>query len=78
MSTLLDSLNLLKKEKIMFKKIAAAGSLATLAMGQAFAAVPADVQTALTEGKTDAAAVAGLALVIVVGIAVFKYMRKGV
>lgn len=44
--------------------------------GTAQAAVPAGVTTALGDGLTDATAVAALALIIVVGIAVFKYMRR--
>lgn len=44
----------------------------------AFAAVPTEVTTALTDGKADALTVAGLGLVIVICIAAFKYMRKGV
>jgi hypothetical protein len=44
----------------------------------AFAAVPANVTTALGEGLTDAGAVAALALIIVVSIAVFKYMRRAI
>ena len=60
----------------MFKQlsIAALG----LSAASAYAAVPANVTTALTDGLTDATAVASLGLVIVVGIAVFKYMRRGV
>lgn len=42
----------------------------------ASAAVPVAVTTALTDGLADATAVAGLALIIVVGVAVFKYMRR--
>lgn len=60
----------------MFKKSAAV-ALSVVSLS-AFAAVPAEVTTALTTGLTDAVAVAGLALVIFVGVAVFKYMRKGV
>lgn len=44
----------------------------------AFAAVPANVSTAMGDGLTDATAVAALGLIIVVGVAVFKYMRRGV
>lgn len=44
----------------------------------AHAAIPANVQTALDTGLTDASAVAALGLIIVVAIAVFKYMRRGV
>lgn len=43
---------------------------------QANAAVPTEVTAALTGGLTDATAVAALALIIVVGVAVFKYMRR--
>jgi len=44
----------------------------------AFAAVPANVSTALGDGLADAGTVAGLALIIVISIAVFKYMRRAV
>ncbi len=43
-----------------------------------FAAVPAEVTTALGDAKTDSLAVAGLALVVIIAIAAFKYMRKAV
>lgn len=53
--------------------------LAVLAApASAFAAVPANVSTALGEALTDATTVAGLALIIVVGIAAFRYMRRAV
>lgn len=58
-------------------KIVSIAGLSMLA-SQAFAAVPADVTTALTDAKTDSLAVAGLALVVIIGIAAFKYMRRGV
>lgn len=44
---------------------------------QAFAAVPAEITTALGDAKTDALAVAALALVLIVAVIAFKYMRKG-
>lgn len=50
----------------------------SLMFGSAHAAVPAAVTSALTDGLADATAVAGLALVIVVGVAVFKYMRRAI
>lgn len=62
----------------MFKKLAAVAATTAGAAGSAMAAVPADVSTALTEAKTDALVVAGLALIVVIGIAAFKYMRRGV
>lgn len=60
----------------MFKKSAVA--TLGLSAASAFAAVPANVNTALNDGLTDASAVAALGLIIVVAIAVFKYMRRGV
>lgn len=60
------------------KKLAAVGTSLTLAGGQAFAAVPAEVTTALTDAKTDSLVVAGLALVIIIAIAAFKFMRRAV
>ena len=49
-----------------------------LVPSSAFAAVPANVTTALGDALTDATTVAGLALIIVVGIAAFRYMRRAV
>lgn len=60
----------------MFKKTAAA-ALSAFAINS-YAAIPANVQTSLDNGLTDASAVAALGLIIVVAIAVFKYMRRGV
>lgn len=60
----------------MREKIAALAFIASPL--SAFAAVPTNVTTALSDGLTDATAVAALGLIIVVGIAVFKYMRRGV
>ena len=59
----------------MFKKIAIAAM--SLFAAPAMVAVPAEVTAALTGGLIDASAVAALALIIVVGVAVFKYMRRG-
>jgi hypothetical protein len=56
-------------------KYAAGG--AALVTGAAHAAIPTNVSDALSTGLTDATGVAALALIIVVGIAVFKYMRRG-
>lgn len=62
----------------MNKRFATAAVLSAGSIGSAFAAVPANVSTALSDGLTDASAVAALGLIIVVAIAVFKYMRRGV
>lgn len=52
-------------------------SLALVA-GSAFAAVPADVTTALTDAKADATTVAGVVIGIIVAIAAFLYMRRAI
>ena len=49
-----------------------------LAAGSAMAAVPAEVTTAMTDAKADSLTVAGLALVVIIAIAAFKYMRRAV
>lgn len=45
--------------------------------GSAFAAVPADVTTALTDMKADALTVASLVTVALIAVMAFKFMRKG-
>lgn len=49
---------------------------AALVAGSAFAEVPADAITAITEAGTDAATIGGLVLVVLIGIASFKYLRR--
>lgn len=56
------------------KALFAAGSVLTA--GSAFAAVPAEVTTAISDAGTDAAVIGGAVLVVLVGIAAFKYMRR--
>lgn len=66
----------------MFKnKINAARSLlaaGALTASSAFAAVPVEVTTALTDAKTDGVSVAGLVLVAVIAMYAFKLMRRGI
>ncbi|MBI3145639.1 MAG: phage coat protein [Pseudogulbenkiania sp.] len=66
----------------MFKsiklKIAAAGASTLALAGSAMAAVPATVTTALTDAGTDAATVSAAVLVVIVGIAAFKFLRRAV
>jgi hypothetical protein len=53
-------------------------SSATLAaMGQAHAAIPAEVTTALGALSTDALTVAGIVLAAIVAVYAFKFIRKG-
>jgi hypothetical protein len=54
----------------------AAASLLGLTIEAANAAVPAGVTSALSDAGTDGITVAGAVLVVVVGIAAFKYMRR--
>lgn len=63
----------------MFKK-AKLAALAALSMaaGSAMAAVPTEVTTALADAKADTLTVAGAALILVISVAAFKYMRRGV
>ena len=60
------------------KKLGLAGAALLAFVDQCMAAVPTEVSTALADGKADALTVAGLGLVIVIAIAAFKYMRRGV
>ena len=48
----------------------------TFAAGSAFAALPAEVTTALTEAKADGIAIGTAVLLIVIAIAAFKYLRS--
>lgn len=57
---------------------AAVGAGALMLAGQAYAAVPADVTTALEEAKTDAMTVGGLVLVVIIAIAAFKFIRRAI
>lgn len=52
-----------------------AGSLT--AVGQAFAAVPANVTTALSDLSADSLTVAGIVLAAIVAVYAFKFIRKG-
>lgn len=60
------------------KAAAAVGAGALMLAGQAYAAVPADVTTALEEAKTDAMTVGGLVLVVIIAIAAFKFIRRAI
>jgi len=65
----------------MFKstkqKLAALAAMSTLAAGNAMAAVPTEVSTALNDAKTDGVTVASAVLVAIVAIFAFKLMRRG-
>lgn len=60
-------------------KMPAAGGLSLMALAAgAHAAVPADVTTAISTAGTDAATVGGAVLVVIIGIAAFKFLRRAV
>ncbi|WP_265919175.1 major capsid protein [Cupriavidus nantongensis] len=65
----------------MFKgkkqKLQALAALAGVAAGNAMAAVPTEVTTALGDAKTDGVTVATAVLVAIVAIFAFKLMRRG-
>lgn len=60
----------------MQKQLVVLGSALTLAAGNAMAAVPTEVTTALTDAKADGLTVAGIVLGIIIAIAAFKFIRK--
>ncbi|MFZ2403489.1 MAG: major capsid protein [Methylobacter sp.] len=64
--------------KSLQKKILAASALVAASVSSVYAAVPADVTTALTDAKTDGVAVAGLFLVAIIAVAAFSVMKRGV
>jgi len=62
----------------MKRKLQALAALGGASAMSAHAAIPANVSTALGDALTDAGGVAALALIIVVAIAAFKYMKSAV
>lgn len=57
-----------------FSRLGAVSLLATA--GSAFAAVPAEVTTAIEAMKTDGLVVAGAVLVAIIAIAAIKFLRR--
>ncbi|MFQ2741214.1 major capsid protein [Aeromonas caviae] len=66
------------KKSILFMKRAAAGLVASAATAPAFADVPAAVTTKLEEGGADIGTLGAAVMVVIIGIAVWKYMRRAV
>lgn len=64
---------MLKKIKGVTVAVIATGGLL---VGQAHAALPASVTTAMGDADTDTKTLAGLAFAITLGIVVFKYFRR--
>lgn len=59
----------------MLKKIG--GVLVSVAPLSSFAAVPADVTTALSTMQADAVTIATVFLVAIIALIAFKFMRRG-
>ncbi|QIE91151.1 major capsid protein [Pseudomonas nitroreducens] len=66
----------MQKKHILRRSLGAAAAAGFLAVQQAHADVPAPVSAAITAAGEDAATIGGLVLVVIVGIAAFKYMRR--
>lgn len=66
------------KKSILFVKRAASGLAVAAITAPAFAAVPKEVTDKLTETGTDSAAIGAAVLVVIIGIAAWKYMRRAV
>ncbi|MGY4025872.1 major capsid protein [Aeromonas rivuli] len=67
------------KKSILFMKRAAAGlAVSAVCATSALAAVPAEAETAMADGLTDVQKFGVAALLIVIGIAVYKYMKRAV
>ena len=62
--------------KLMRGVVSGVALLGAMIAPAAFAAVPADVTTAITDAGTDAATIGGAVLVVIVGIAAFKWLRR--
>lgn len=60
----------------MFARVGAGAALAVVSAGSAFAAVPTEVTTALSDMKADGLTVAGAILVALIAIAAIKYLRR--
>lgn len=63
--------------KQMYKRGAAAVVGSGLVVGNAMAAIPAEVTSALDSLSADALTVAGIVLAAIVAVYAFKFIRKG-
>ncbi|MGY3872715.1 major capsid protein [Aeromonas dhakensis] len=64
--------------KKLLKKLGVGAAVVVASTAPAFAAVDAAITTKLTDAGADAAVIGGAVLVLVIGIAAFKYMRRAV
>jgi len=64
------------KLQTLKRSIGAAAAVGVLSMQQAYAALPPAVSSAMTDSKADVVELGGLALILIVAAAAFKYMRR--
>lgn len=57
--------------------VAKVAGVTAVGIGSAVAAVPENVTTAMGDGLTDVKTVAAAGLIIVIALAVFRYMKRG-
>lgn len=65
-----------KEESYKVHAATAVGTVLTLVVDNAAAAVPADVTTAITGAATDVATVGAAVIVVMVGIKVWKWIQR--
>ncbi|MCY1392147.1 Bacteriophage coat protein B [compost metagenome] len=63
-------------KRTLVRSLGAAAATGVLFAQQVYAEVPASASTAITEAGADAATIGGLVLVVIIGIAAFKYLRR--
>lgn len=63
-------------ENRLFARVLGSTAALGLLAQQAMAEVPAAGKTAIEDAGTDAATIGALVLVVIIGIAAFKYMRR--
>ncbi|EZH77975.1 hypothetical protein AU05_22290 [Ectopseudomonas composti] len=62
--------------KVLRRSLGATAAVGLLAVQQAHAALPAGVETAITDAQVDGTTLAGLVLAVIIAIAAFKYIRR--
>jgi hypothetical protein len=62
--------------KTLRRSLGASAAVGLLAVQQAHAALPAGVETAITDAQADGTTLAGLVLAVIIAIAAFKYIRR--
>ena len=64
------------KLQTLKRSIGAAAAVGVLSIQQAYAALAPEVSGAMTDAKADVVELGGLALILIVAAAAFKYMRR--